>query len=64
MQAFSRHLLANLEQLGFHEKLDFLAPDKTEVRGKMVRNFMGPGSPIFCLTEELVKSLCHFQDLR
>ena len=25
--------------------------DKTEVCGKMVRNFMGPGSPIFCLTE-------------
>ena len=25
--------------------------DKTEVCGTMVRNFMGPGSPNFCLTE-------------
>ena len=25
--------------------------DKTEVSGKMVRNFVGPVSPIFCLTE-------------
>ena len=24
---------------------------EAEVSGKMVRNFVGPGSPIFCLTE-------------
>ena len=41
-----------------HEKFDLLTPcgnwggfDKTEVCGKMVRSFMGPGSPFFCLTE-------------
>ena len=50
--------LWNLEKLGFHEKLDLLAPygnwggfDKTEACGKIVRIFMGPGSQIFCLTE-------------
>ena len=41
-----------------HEKFDLLTPCgnlggfvKTEVCGKMVRSFMGPGSPILCLTE-------------
>ena len=55
---WTRHLLVNLEKLGFHAKLDFLTPygnwgrfDKTEVCEKMVRKFMGPGSPSFCLTE-------------
>ena len=47
-----------LKKLGFQEKLAFFAAycnwggfDKTEVCGKMVRNFMGLGSPIFCLTK-------------
>ena len=46
------------KKLGCHEKLDVLPQycnwwgfDKTEVSGKMVRNFMGPGSPILCIIE-------------
>jgi len=40
-----------------HEKLDFLTPygnwwsfDKTEMSGNTLRNFIDPGSPMFCLT--------------
>ena len=48
MEQGTRHLLVNLEQMGFHAKLDFLSPyciDKAEVCGQMA------GSPMFCLTE-------------
>ena len=64
----TRHLLVNLEKLGFHEKLDFLTPygnwggfDKTEVCGKMVRNFMGPGLQFSVLPNS---KIFNFQDLR
>ena len=64
----ARHLLVNLEKLGFHEKLVFLTPygnwggfDKTEVSGKWcatlwalgLQFFVSPNSQIF-----------NFQDFR
>ena len=65
----ARLLLVNLEKSRGTWKTRFVDPilqlrgfDKTEMSGKMVRNFMGPGLQLFSVSPN--SQIFNFQDLR